>query len=269
MLKNVSTACLCDPNALLATARGYLPIACVTLDDAVHTHTGGWRKVTQLHRRLYRGKTFKFWLKGLCEPIYVTADHPLRVVQTVKAVDAEHPFAVRVPVWLHAQHLRVGDRLQCSVGLDSVIPFATDKLDVPEFLGKWLDEDGGCDNAHATWKCTTLSMAFYLRDHFLVRQISGAIAKNGDFFNVTVRLADVPWLSVVSEKCKAALQDADLVDAEKFPGPKLDPSGVWYYELHRITRGFIHDETVYNVEVDQDHSYDIAGVINHNCCSED
>jgi len=105
------------------TKTGYKPISQVKIGDLVYTHGRRWKKVTELHRRLWSGTLYEFHVNGLPLPLEVTADHPMftkifagsRATAAVKAkarryFGGEKEFNEQPADWAHAEHIGVGDR---------------------------------------------------------------------------------------------------------------------------------------------------------------
>ena len=74
---SVSMGCFLDPEYPVLTEDGYKPIKDIKVGDIVMTHTGSWKRVTELHRRKYTGKAYTIGLRGLSLPLDLTADHPM------------------------------------------------------------------------------------------------------------------------------------------------------------------------------------------------
>jgi formate hydrogenlyase subunit 6/NADH:ubiquinone oxidoreductase subunit I len=67
------------PSTPITTVNGTKPLSEVRVGDRVLTHTGKFRKVTQLFSRKYTGKLYKFRTLGNYEPLITTEDHPILV----------------------------------------------------------------------------------------------------------------------------------------------------------------------------------------------
>ncbi len=116
---SVSMGCLTDPEYPILTIDGYKPIKDVNVGDTVFTHTGNWRKVTELHRRKYTGKVYKIGMRGLSLPIELTADHPMMMKCFQKTslnkqrpyIDPEE-FESKDFEWAHIEHAEIGDHIK-------------------------------------------------------------------------------------------------------------------------------------------------------------
>lgn len=119
-----SMACIPDPEAPVLTAEGYRPIRDVKVGDLVYTHEKRWRRVTELKRRKYTGKSVRFKAKGLAAPVWLTAEHPMysavlsgepalaggqRPVQ--RWSERSESIGISGFDWQCAEHLSPGDRL--------------------------------------------------------------------------------------------------------------------------------------------------------------
>jgi len=67
------------PHTPITTIDGVKPLSEVRVGDKVLTHTGKFRKVTQLFNRKYTGKLYTFRTLGNYEPLTTTEDHPILV----------------------------------------------------------------------------------------------------------------------------------------------------------------------------------------------
>jgi formate hydrogenlyase subunit 6/NADH:ubiquinone oxidoreductase subunit I len=67
------------PFTSITTLDGVKPLSEVRVGDRVLTHTGKFRRVTQLFSRKYTGKLYTFRTLGNFEPLTTTEDHPILV----------------------------------------------------------------------------------------------------------------------------------------------------------------------------------------------
>jgi formate hydrogenlyase subunit 6/NADH:ubiquinone oxidoreductase subunit I len=67
------------PSTPIITLDGVKPLSEVRVGDRVLTHTGRFRRVTQLFSRKYTGKLYTFRTLGNYEPLTTTEDHPILV----------------------------------------------------------------------------------------------------------------------------------------------------------------------------------------------
>ena len=67
------------PSTPITTIEGIKPLSEVRVGDKVLSHTGKFRKVTQLFSRRYSGKLYTFKTLGNFEPLTTTEDHPILV----------------------------------------------------------------------------------------------------------------------------------------------------------------------------------------------
>lgn len=99
----------------------------IVIGDLVRTHRGRARRVTELHRRPYRGDIYTVHAEAH-EPVTFTAEHPLHVVKrntvrvkTDKANFRWKPDATLEPDWVHASCLNEQDFLLEPIDLDDSI----------------------------------------------------------------------------------------------------------------------------------------------------
>jgi ATP-dependent DNA helicase len=69
------------PSTPIITLDGIKPISDIKVGDSVLTHTGVFRKVTQLFSRRYTGKLYTFRTLGNFETLTTTEDHPILVYE--------------------------------------------------------------------------------------------------------------------------------------------------------------------------------------------
>lgn len=149
----VSMACIPDPDAPVLTSEGYRPIRAVQVGDLVYTHEKRWKRVTELKRRPYTGKSVRVRMKGLATPVWMTADHPMYA-----AVLAHEPAltAGQRPVqrwsqrserdgvpgfdWQCAGHLSEGDRMCVAPITSSPDGVGIESEDLAALLGIYTAE---------------------------------------------------------------------------------------------------------------------------------
>lgn len=212
---NWSMACVLDPKYPVLTVNGYVAIENIKVDDLVLTHTGNWRKVTELCRHRYTGLVHKFTINGLPEFPALTPNHPLFATAFSEANHEE--FEANPPDWKRADALNVGDSLYCRklpkfpgfAGLGGVLPAKTlgysaaegvfndgtvqfscrgpaSKFISPEifnsaddiklhFLGCWLDGDGFVDLKGAHISSCNYNLILQGRDLLLTLGVPSSI----------------------------------------------------------------------------------------------
>lgn len=143
------------------------------------------------------------------------------------------------------------------------------------FLGTWLDGDGWVDKKGGHWSTCNENLVLQGRDLLATTGIPSSIYKidhskcgtsgyenSGIEYTLNVSHLDLWNLSGFSAK------------VSDYPSPKLRskpavmrlcPDGSYAYRISSVTSRFVSDVVTYNFEVEDDHSYTLAGLISHNC----
>lgn len=101
---DVSMGCF-KAGAMVSMADGTTkPIEDIVVGDRVRTHTGGTGRVTELHRRKYRGEFFEI-KPANSDPLHATVEHPFFAAYDAK--DASRVWKTEVPefAWRYAKDL--------------------------------------------------------------------------------------------------------------------------------------------------------------------
>lgn len=158
---SVSMGCLTNGNYPISTINGYKPIKDIVVGDVVWTHAGRWKKVTELHRRVYTGNLYEFSIQGLPIPLELTADHMMMAKTFFK--DSKNKDRTYVNPeefestpfdWVHSEHIEHGDHIQylpteynkndyCSI----------DSVELAKIMGYYVAEGSFCYNNDKP--CTT------------------------------------------------------------------------------------------------------------------
>lgn len=104
------------PGTLIQTSRGIISIEDVSLGEKVLTHTGNFRRVTNLHKRDYRDVLIGLKVYGSCRTLSSTRNHPILVLPRDEvrqpAGRRRDPKEISSdPSWISAEDVRVGDYL--------------------------------------------------------------------------------------------------------------------------------------------------------------
>jgi DNA (cytosine-5)-methyltransferase 1 len=98
-------------DTLVLTDKGYIPIQEVTFEHQLLTHTGNFKNIVNLQKKLYSDKLYDIKIKY----------HP-----TILSATKEHPFYIRrlgsTPEWKEACNLSVGDYVGMPVNKNSNTP---------------------------------------------------------------------------------------------------------------------------------------------------
>lgn len=191
----VSMACIPDPNAPILTSEGYRPISDVRVGDFVYTHEKRWKRVTELKRRPYTGKSVRVRMRGLATPVWLTADHPMYA-----AVLAHEPALVggQRPVqrwaqrserdgvtgfdWQCADHLSEGDRLCVAPVTSSPDGVGIESEDLAALLGIYTAE--GSLGYNGEIACT-VSLTVHV-DDWAVAEVPALVKRMASGVSVTL-----------------------------------------------------------------------------------
>jgi len=102
---------ICLPAGVpISTANGVRPIEAIEVGDRVLTHRGRYRRVAQLHRRLYDGPLYRIRSTGQPDPLEVTEEHPiLAVTRSTYKSGRRLRKAYGTLRWVRPEELKVGD----------------------------------------------------------------------------------------------------------------------------------------------------------------
>lgn len=153
------------------TKGGYKKIEDVVLEDTLLTHTGSFRGIVNLQKKVYSGDLFELDIKYHSGSIVCTADHPFYVREKTQKSNYTEP------TWKSAKDLTLNDHFGMVINSNELTPqfsfdkpvnkFRTDtvsiKLDRPEywfmmgyFVGDgWIQETTKADGRH----CNTIRFA--------------------------------------------------------------------------------------------------------------
>jgi len=107
------------------TRLGYKAIEEVTLKDELLTHTGEFRSIVNLQRKIYTKTLHSIRIKYHPEPIECTDEHPFYVREKVKTWNNKtrtYDVTFKDPVWKNADELKPTDYFGMVVNTKSVIP---------------------------------------------------------------------------------------------------------------------------------------------------
>lgn len=144
------------------------------------------------------------------------------------------------------------------------------------FLGAWLDGDGWVDKNGGHWSTANYALALEGRDLLASVGIPSSIymidhAKcptsgyvgSGVEYVLNVAHLDLWNLSEASEKVAAYPTPAQ--QRTKPASMRYCPDGTYAYRVAAVESRAVTDIETYNVEVEEDESYSLGGLISHNC----
>ena len=146
------------------------------------------------------------------------------------------------------------------------------------FMGAWLDGDGFTDKKGAHISSCNYTLILQGRDILMSLGIPSSIYKidhrscetsgmdnSGFEYTLNISWIDAPQLAGVSQKIDGSVWNTPL-DTRKKPAclrVTSDPS-LFAYRISDIEVETVENTSIYNFEVEDDHSYILGGVISHN-----
>ena len=241
-----SMACILDPAYPVLTVNGYTPISDIKVGDVVLTHTGSWKRVTELCRSNYTGPVYQFSVNGLPEFPQVTPNHPFlttcfpvknNLEKQFRYFKNSEEFNDNPPAWNTADQLKVGDRFYYRRVPKFPNVAAIDDVLLAKLLGYYLAE--GSINGGAVALCCNVSDSlpveipklFSARYPDITVSLSphptSKVCLTVNIFNSElVRICDL-YIGQHADKKKIALELFNASDAIKlaFLGAWLDGDG--------------------------------------------
>jgi glycosyltransferase involved in cell wall biosynthesis len=126
------------PDELVMTDHGYQPIQSIKSGDTVLTHTGLFRPVLKIMRRQHEGKLYNIYFNGCCDPIKVTAEHPVLVYrkqkQTNQKKSIKEIYSGLNPEFVPAKDIKEGDLVVLPNNVQTHIPSIT----ISDFIDQFV-----------------------------------------------------------------------------------------------------------------------------------
>lgn len=113
------------PGTLVLTDSGYKPIELVKFDDLLFTHTGRFREIVNIQKKLYSGNLYVLKAMYLGEPIVSTPEHPFLTIQRKRVWNNDrrrYEFSLSEPSWVNAEHLSSSHFVGIPVNQESRLP---------------------------------------------------------------------------------------------------------------------------------------------------
>ena len=155
--------------------------------------------------------------------------------------------------------------------------FNSSKKSKLAFMGAWLDGDGWCDKKGAHISSANLYLILQGRDLLATMAIPSSIYKidhakcetsgyenSGIEYTLNVSWCDAGWLAGHSEKIRESEYNIDPART-KGAAMRSCPDGRYAYRIKNVTSRKVTDIQTWNIEVEEDESYTVAGLISHNC----
>ncbi|TMJ00828.1 MAG: hypothetical protein E6G97_18005 [Alphaproteobacteria bacterium] len=141
------------------------------------------------------------------------------------------------------------------------------------FMGRWLDGDGFCDIKGAHWSSASLSLILQGRDLLLSMGVASSIYRivhNNGYkigaveFTLNISPFDADFLVGRSLKVSQNARYFSLFKRTK--PPCLYEVGTSYaYRVKEVSVRRVENAPTWNLEVEEDESYSLLGMVSHNC----
>ena len=238
------------------TDRGYMPIEAVTGKEKLLTHTGSWKPIENLQRKLFPGRMASVSLKHHAQPIRCTDNHPFYA----------RTLANTEPDWVPARDLTTEHYVGLPINTHSIVPTWTPRLADPEqwyAMGVFLCGIVDHSATDTTW-CAVLSefggpspekktipeWVHAAPTHLVEALVEGYLASGGD---------------AAAESHAFALGIQRLMAKLGRAGDMVDNGYVWYAVTDVAFSQVDAPVWVYNFQVADDHSYVVQNVVVKNC----
>jgi len=145
------------------------------------------------------------------------------------------------------------------------------------FLGSWLEGDGWVDKKGGHWSSCNIGLILQGRDLLASLEVASSIyridhakcdtsgyAGSEVEYTLNVSHLDLHVLRNWSDKVKSR-NAAWIPTRTKPPALRLCPDGRSAYRIKSVTCRSVTNLKTYNIEVEGDNSYSLAGLISHNC----
>ncbi len=267
----------------ITTDQGVKRIVDLQVGDRVLTHMGRYRPVTEVHQRAYNGKLLRIKIKLISTTLEVTPEHPI----------------LTPTGWVKAGELAVGDKVAIGVpqGVRSTPHFDLAESAYADELEMQVAEAAmqvrhpstyQRSGRQAVWSNrfitadrksppTFRALRLTLSNPGLIQQMwqiclrlgYDAAVRSVDTTYVTENARDAAQVSLPPRQSRELVRRAfgvDLPEPDKryVRNSVLRQQDTVYFEVQSI-EAEDYSGTVYNCEVDEDHSYVAEGVVVHNC----
>ena len=198
---------------------------------------------------------------------------------------AKRNSAAAIDIGVHSTRLAEFVRRFCGVGCrGKVVPpevfNSSDDVKLA-YLGSWHEGDGFADKKGVHWSTASINLALSCRDLLATLDMPSSIYKidhancatsghSGSGVEYTVNLS---WLDanklikwshkVADSKFVAEYENVD--SRKKPPAMRICKDGRYAYRIKHVSIRHVVDTQTYNIEVEEDESYLLAGMISHNC----
>lgn len=239
---NFTETYCCAPDTQVTTRTGMKPIQAISVGEEVKTHQGDFKKVTQVMKNEHHGALLSIKTRHLPHPLVVTTNHPVLKLARNRVRLASNNF--QELEWVQADTVAQGDffaipkdqgndtaLLNPGFGKDGRIPEWVKSLS-PGLLSGFV---GGVDD---TVRTSNSDLIWDLNDCYIKCGIPSEISYGEGTYSIT---------RLHSDSC---VQDTRYM----------------YYPVESVeTIPGSPDGFVYNLEVEDHHSYLAQGVAVHNC----
>jgi len=146
------------------------------------------------------------------------------------------------------------------------------------FLGSWLDGDGWFDKEGGHWPIASVNLALQGRDLLASIGVGASIycidhekcatsGKSGSKKEYTLNISVIDGDVLIPWSDKAAGSKYELGGERKMPTALRAclTEDDYAYRIKSVERRFVENCPTYNIEVENDESYSLAGMASHNC----
>ena len=147
------------------------------------------------------------------------------------------------------------------------------------FLGGWLDGDGFIDSKGIHWSTSSQNLALQGRDLLATLGVSASIYKidhakcetsgmdnSGVEYTLNIAPTVSDLLTPYSDKAsKVRAYMGDDYPETSYAALRRNQDGTFTYRIREVSSREVVDTPTYNLEVEDDESYTLAGLMSHNC----
>jgi len=229
----------------------------------VITHCGNEKRVERVYERIYTGRMYTIAVQGWQYPLQMTAEHPVAVVPNEHKRAKYGAFTAGEIVWTQAQYLQPGDFVLMPYGKEETLDYA--RVDVRDYISAETWSDGEVCRVCTAPVKHMIPRLVPINERFA--QLTGAHIRKQQEYQGAIPRALVfygPDVLKVFPEHEAILEQHGIV-----PNPLLTrykPLDLGFAcRIASVTIEEVEELRVYNLEVEDDHTYVANGIAVHNC----